>query len=57
MDYVFCEFCSTEVEKNDSLVLDSQAICIKCWDKRFLMPIPTRYKPHKKTKINVEIKN
>ena len=35
MEYVFCEFCQSEVEHNDSLTLDFQVICLDCWDQKY----------------------
>jgi hypothetical protein len=34
-EYVFCEFCQTEVESNEAWVLESQSICEKCWAEKF----------------------
>ena len=33
MDSVFCEFCQSEVEKNDAYISDFQWYCTECWDR------------------------
>jgi len=33
MEYVFCEFCQSEVESNDAYLADFEWYCTKCFDR------------------------